>query len=91
MTHHILLIGGHGRVSQLLTPLLLSRSWDVTSLIRSADQAPTIEKLGQGQPGKLNVLVHSIEDVKTEEDARSVLDMVKPDWVVWSAGMFILI
>lgn len=86
MTHNILLIGGHGKVSQLLTPLLLARSWNVTSLIRSADQKPTIEKLGQGQAGKLNVLVSSVENIQSEDDAKGILDQVKPDWVVWSAG-----
>lgn len=86
MAHNILLIGGHGKVSQLLTPLLLARSWNVTSMIRSADQKATIEKLGQGQPGKLSVLVSSVEDVKDEGDAQKILDQVKPDWVVWSAG-----
>lgn len=86
MAHNILLIGGHGKVSQLLTPLLLARSWNVTSMIRSADQKATIEKLGQGQPGKLSVLVSSVEDVKNESDAQKILDQVKPDWVVWSAG-----
>jgi hypothetical protein len=87
MAHNILLIGGHGKVAQLLTPLLLSRSWNVTSMIRTGDQKPTIEKLSQGQPGKLNVLVSSVEDVKSEGDAQEILDQVKPDWVVWTAGM----
>jgi hypothetical protein len=86
MTHHILLIGGHGKVAQLLTPLLLAKSWSVTSMIRTASQRPEIEKLGQGQPGKLNVLVSSVADVKSEGDAKSILEQVKPDWVVWSAG-----
>jgi dTDP-4-dehydrorhamnose reductase len=86
MSHHILLIGGHGKIAQRLTPLLLAKSWSVTSMIRTAEQKPAIEKLGQDQPGKLNVLVSSIANVKTEADAKSVLDQVKPDWVVWSAG-----
>ncbi|KAK7510781.1 NAD(P)-binding protein [Phyllosticta citriasiana] len=85
-TPHILLIGGHGKVAQLMTPLLLARSWAVTSLIREQAQVPTIEKLGHGQPGKLNVLVRSVEDVRTEQDAKSILDEVRPSWVVWSAG-----
>ncbi|CAI9632506.1 unnamed protein product [Alternaria burnsii] len=86
MAHHILLIGGHGKVAQLLTPLLLAKSWNVTSMIRTASQKSTIEKLGQGQPGKLDVLVSSVADVKNEGDAKSILEQVKPDWVVWSAG-----
>jgi hypothetical protein len=86
MSQNILLIGGHGKVSQLLTPLLLAKSWNVTSIIRTSDQTPAIEKLGQGHPGKLNVLVSSVADVKSEADAKKILDQVKPDWVVWSAG-----
>lgn len=76
-------------MSQLLTPLLLAKSWNVTSMIRSAEQKDTIEKLGQGQPGKLDVLISSVEDVKSEGDAKKILDQVRPDWVVWSAGMYI--
>lgn len=86
MSHHILLIGGHGKIAQLLTPLLLARSWNVTSMIRTPEQTPAIEKLGEGQPGKLNVFVSSVEDVNSEGDAQKILDQVKPDWVVWSAG-----
>jgi len=86
MSHHILLLGGHGKVSQLLTPLLLSKSWNVTSVIRTAEQKATIEALGKNQPGKLDVLVSSVSDVKSESDAKQIIDRVKPDWVVWSAG-----
>jgi nucleoside-diphosphate-sugar epimerase len=83
---NILLIGGHGKVSQLLTPLLLAKSHNVTSMIRTAEQKPAIEKLSQGQSGKLNVFVSNVADVKSEEDAKKILDQVKPDWVIWSAG-----
>jgi nucleoside-diphosphate-sugar epimerase len=86
MSHHILVIGGHGKVAQILTPLLLAKSWSVTSMIRTAEQKPAIEKLGQEHPGKLSVLVSSVSDVKSESDAKRILDQVKPDWVVWSAG-----
>ncbi|KAI0762411.1 NAD(P)-binding protein [Fomes fomentarius] len=86
MSQHILLLGGHGKISQLLTPILLSRSYAVTSIIREQAQVATIAKLGEGQPGKLNVLVRSLEEVKSERDARSIIDEVKPSWVIWSAG-----
>ncbi|KAL1627962.1 hypothetical protein SLS56_006105, partial [Neofusicoccum ribis] len=85
MSQHILLIGGHGKVAQHMTPLLLARSHAVTSMIRDPAQAGAITKLGEGQPGKLNVLVRSVEDVKSESDARKILDEVKPSWVIWSA------
>ncbi|KAK3995261.1 hypothetical protein QBC44DRAFT_320754 [Cladorrhinum sp. PSN332] len=88
--HHVLILGGHGKIAQLLTPLLLRRSWDVTSIIRSQEQVATVQKLGdakESSAGKLNVLVRSIEDVKSEADAKAVLDEVKGvDYVVWSAG-----
>ncbi|KAI1105746.1 NAD(P)-binding protein [Jackrogersella minutella] len=83
---NVLLLGGHGKVSQLLTPLLLQRSWNVTSIIRDPAQVATLEKLGEGQKGKLNILVRSIEDVTSTEQAKTLIDEVKPDYVVWSAG-----
>ncbi len=92
--HHVLLLGGHGKVAQLLTPLLLRRGWDVTSVIRTADQVPVIERLADAvgdkqQSGKLSVLVRSLEEVKSEGAAKGVLDEVVGkglDYVVWSAG-----
>lgn len=85
-THHVLLLGGFGKVAQLLTPLLLQRSWNVTSIIRNPDQVPHLEQLRGNHSGKLNVLVRSIEDVKNEVQAKTLIDEVKPDYVVWSAG-----
>lgn len=98
--HHVLLLGGHGKVAQLLTPLLLRRSWDVTSVIRSEDQALALQKLAAStaraddhisgeDPGKLRVLVRSLEEVKSEGDARRVIEEVGADYVVWSAGMLL--
>ena len=86
MPPRVLLIGGHGKVSLLLTPMLLSRSWSVTSVIRDPSQTEEILSKGKGQPGKVDVLVRSLEDIKSEEQAQSVLDEVKPQYVVWSAG-----
>ncbi|KAM0712203.1 hypothetical protein Q7P37_011297 [Cladosporium fusiforme] len=86
MPHHVLLIGGHGKIAQLLTPLLLQRSWTVTSMIRAQDQVPAIEKLSAGKPGKLNVLVSSIEDITAQEHAASILEKVKPNYIAFSAG-----
>ena len=89
MSHHVLVIGGHGKVAQYLTPLLLRRAWSVTSLIRDPSQVPAIEALrppsGDGI-GKLDVLVRSLEDVRSEAQAKAILDDVRPDYVVWSAG-----
>lgn len=87
MAHNVLLLGGHGKIAQLLTPLLLRRSWNVTSIIRNADQIPAVEKLAPStSSGKLTVLVRSLEDITSQSKARSLIDEVKPDYVVWSAG-----
>ncbi|KAK0625516.1 hypothetical protein B0T17DRAFT_532983 [Bombardia bombarda] len=90
--HHVLLLGGHGKVAQLLTPLLLRRSWAVTSVIRNPDQVAELDSLRPADDGKgatigpLNVLVRSIEEVKSEAQAKAIIDEVKPDYVVFSAG-----
>ncbi|KAI1334539.1 NAD(P)-binding protein [Xylariaceae sp. FL0016] len=84
--HNVLLLGGSGKVAQLLTPMLLGRSWNVTSVIRNPDQVADLQKLAVNQSGKLNVLVRSLEDVQSDEQAKSIIDEVKPDSVVWSAG-----
>jgi hypothetical protein len=83
---HVLLLGGHGRVSLLMTPKMLARSWNVTSIIRDPSQTAEIESLGKGQPGQIRVLVRSLDNIKSDEDAKKILDEVRPDWVVWSAG-----
>lgn len=84
--HHILLLGGSGKIARLLTPMLLQRSWTVTSIIRNPDQVANLQKLGENQSGKLNVLVRSLEEVKSDGQAQSIIDEVKPDYVVFSAG-----
>ncbi|CAK7274698.1 hypothetical protein SEPCBS119000_006305 [Sporothrix epigloea] len=89
MSHHVLLLGGHGKVARLLTPLLLRRAWTVTSVIRSPDQIAAIEALAPDADSRKNlrVLVHSLEDVvQNQEAAQALLDQVRPDYVVWSAG-----
>ena len=82
----VLLLGGHGKISQLLTPILLSRSWQITSVIRDPAQKSTITALGASQPGKLDVVVSSLEDVKTQAQAQSIITSTNPQYVVWSAG-----
>ncbi|TVY45915.1 UPF0659 protein, partial [Lachnellula occidentalis] len=86
MTPRILLLGGHGKVSLLMTPKLLARSWNLTSVIRDPAQKAAIQEAGKAGPGKLDVLVESLDEVKSESDAKRILDLVKPDWVIWSAG-----
>ncbi|KIW04854.1 uncharacterized protein PV09_04036 [Verruconis gallopava] len=82
----VLLLGGHGKVALHLTPLLLAKSWNVTSVVRNPDHEADILKLGENKPGKIEVLLDSLDDVTSVEHAERVLDKVRPDIVVWSAG-----
>ncbi|KAM6535957.1 hypothetical protein FALCPG4_005482 [Fusarium falciforme] len=86
MGRHALVLGGHGKVAQILTQVLLRDSWTVTSVIRTKDQVPQIESLAPAGENNLNVLVHSVEDVEDVSQAKGLLSKVKPDVVVWSAG-----
>ncbi|KAI4248879.1 MAG: hypothetical protein L6R40_000891 [Gallowayella cf. fulva] len=85
----VLLLGGHGKVSMLLTPLLVSRGWHVTSVIRDVSQKDDILSTVKNSFGKVevDVLVSSLEDVKSKMDAQQVIEQSKPSCVVFSAGM----
>jgi nucleoside-diphosphate-sugar epimerase len=87
---NVLLLGGHGKVALHLTPLLLARSWNVTSVIRNPAHESEILALAESDKvrGKLSVLVSSLDDVKTSADAAKIISQVDPDYVVWSAGAF---
>lgn len=82
----VLVLGGHGKIALHLTPLLLSRSWNVTSLVRNNDHESEILALGKDKPGKINVLVDSLDDVDSVARANSVLEKVDPSIVVFAAG-----
>lgn len=82
----VLLLGGHGKVALHLTPLLLNRAWNVTSVVRNPAHESEILELGKGRKGKLSVLVSSLEDIKSTNDASNILKTVSPDYVVWAAG-----
>ncbi|KAJ5804985.1 hypothetical protein N7474_010872 [Penicillium riverlandense] len=82
----VLLLGGHGKVALQLTPLLLNRAWHVTSVVRNPEHEKEILALGKGHKGKLDVMLSSLDQVKSASDAQKILDKVKPDYVVWSAG-----
>ena len=86
----VLLLGGHGKVSLFMTPLMLARSWHVTSVVRNPDHEAEIQSTAKSQPGKLDVLVRSLDELTTEQHAQAVLDETKPNWVVWSAGASLL-
>lgn len=85
-TTKVLLLGGHGKIALHLTPLLLSKSWNVTSLVRNPEHESEITALGDSKPGKVDVLVDSLDDVDSPARAAKVLDKVDPQIVVWAAG-----
>jgi len=70
----------------LMTPKIVARSWNLTSVIRNPDQRDEILQAGKNGPGQVTALVASLDDVKSEGDARKILEDTKPDWVIWSAG-----
>ena len=85
--NRILLLGGHGKVSLHLTKLLVKeQGWHICSVIRDPSQRDEILDLGKGQKGEIDVLVESLEDVRSVEQAKQVLKKVDPNYVVFSAG-----
>lgn len=86
---HVLILGGHGKVAAHLTPLLLNRAWNVTSVVRNPEHENEVLALGKGLRGNLNVLLSSLDNVRSPSDAQKIIDTVSPDYVVWSAGMHI--
>lgn len=71
----------------LLTKLLVKEyGWHVSSVIRDPSQRDEILELGKGQRGKVHVLVDSLEEVRSVEQAKHILNLVSPNYVVFSAG-----
>jgi nucleoside-diphosphate-sugar epimerase len=93
----VLLLGGHGKVALHLTPLLLDRGWDVVSVVRNTEHEAEILRLNdhegthsggdRGGRGTVSVLVSSLDDVKSVDDAERVIEQARPDYVVWAAGI----
>lgn len=86
MAPHVLLLGGHGKVSLHLTPLLLQKSWTVTSTIRSAAHTPDLLSAAGSRASDLSIKIHDLEKVNSQTDAQAVIDETKPDYIVFSAG-----
>ncbi|KAK2808551.1 hypothetical protein FQN50_004583 [Emmonsiellopsis sp. PD_5] len=82
----VLLLGGHGKIALLLTPLLLARGWHVTSVFRNPDHSADILKRAKNKPGKLEPLVSSLDDITSVDAAKALVDKARPDYVVWAAG-----
>ena len=73
----VMIIGGHGKVAQLATPLLVQAGHTVTSIIRNPDQEETIRTLGA------TPLVFDLESA-TREDFAEVFR--GQDAIIWTAG-----
>ena len=86
MAPKVLLIGGHGKISLLMTPLLLQHSWPVTSLIRSSSQKQDVVSTAGAYASNLTVKLGDLEAINTQADAQSIIDETKPDYVIFSAG-----
>lgn len=73
----VIVFGGHGRVSLLLSPLLVARGDEVTAVIRNPDHAPDVEA-GGARP-----VVADVEKL----DVSALAELIAGhDAVVWSAG-----
>ena len=86
MAPRVLLLGGHGKISLLMTPLLLQRSWNLTTLIRSSSQEPDVISAAGQDTSNLVVKIGDLEAINSQADAQSILDEAKPDYVIFSAG-----
>ena len=86
MAPRVLLLGGHGKISLLMTPLLLQRSWNLTSLIRSSSQESDVISAAGKNTSNLVVKIGDLEAITSQADAQSILDETKPDYVIFSAG-----
>ena len=73
----ILIIGGHGKLSLLLAPLLKKDGWDVSGVIRNAAQIDDVAAAGA------TPVVHDVASSSVAELAEL---MAGHDAVVWAAG-----
>ncbi|MFS0867963.1 NAD(P)H-binding protein [Microbacterium sp. 179-B 1A2 NHS] len=73
----ILIIGGHGKVAQLLEPLLVDAGHSVTAVFRNPDHEADVTATGA------NAVVADIETFDTEQFTNLVSGN---DVVVWTAG-----
>jgi uncharacterized protein YbjT (DUF2867 family) len=73
----ILIIGGHGKVARLLTPLLVARGDRVTAIIRNPDHTADVEADGA---------TAVVADVASSDAAALAALVAGHDAIVWAAG-----
>lgn len=74
---NVVVIGGHGKIAQLATPLLVEAGYTVTSIIRDPAQEETIRSLGA---------TPHVFDVETATQQDFVEAFTGQDAIIWSAG-----
>ena len=73
----IAIIGAHGKVARLLTPLLRERGHDVTAVVRNPDHVADVEADGA---------VARVFDIESADVDAIAAALDRHDAVVWSAG-----
>lgn len=73
----VMIIGGHGKVALLASPLLVDAGHTVTGVIRNQEHVEDVEQAGA------TAVVSDVEDMDTEALAGLFEDQ---DVIVWSAG-----
>ena len=83
-----LLFGAHGKVALHLIPLLLSNpEQKLTAIVRASDQfSDLVAAAGPANESRLYPKVESLEDIKSQETASTILGSYDPETVVYSAG-----
>ncbi|KAH6886801.1 hypothetical protein B0T10DRAFT_490365 [Thelonectria olida] len=85
-TPRVLILGGSASLSRLMTLRMVSKSWDVISVIRDPAQRSQILQIGNGQKGKVEVLIQDLEKLMGVRGARRILEQARPNIVVFVAG-----
>ncbi|PYI00053.1 NAD(P)-binding protein [Aspergillus ellipticus CBS 707.79] len=87
---HGLVFGGNGRVARAMTKLMVSRSWQVTSVVRNLHrhEKDILRLAASDQADRLSVINCNLQTIRTSDDALQLLEKVRPSCVVFAAGSF---
>ncbi|CAZ83228.1 unnamed protein product [Tuber melanosporum] len=76
---NVLVLGGHGKIAQIISKILAQKGHQITSVIRDPSQSSMVESLQRN----VAPLVSSLEE-STPSSIRKEMENI--NWVVWSAG-----
>ncbi|MCJ1422189.1 hypothetical protein MMC29_000068 [Sticta canariensis] len=84
----ILLFCGESKLAPLLARQLVIRApfYHVTSVVAAAAQRKSIINATENGPGTCKLLVNTLKNITSEEDARNIVAKAKAEWVVWISG-----